>query len=63
MFPMTSLMALCVLVALLGVVAIVLGLIPATSRYVAGGVGAGIALLVVGVVLAAVLHLTGAAVW
>lgn len=53
--------SLCLLVAILGVLAIVLGIIPQTARYVGGGVGAGIALLVVGVVLFVVLRLTGVA--
>lgn len=50
---------LALLVAVLGVLAIVLGLVPQTARHVGGGVGPGIALLVVGVVLVVVLHLTG----
>ena len=52
---------LCVIVALIGVLLIVLGAIPPTAAYVPRGVPAGIALLVIGVVLYVILRVTGVA--
>lgn len=52
---------LCVIVALIGIVLIVLGLLPATKAHIPGGVGTGITLLVVGVLLYVVLAVTGVA--
>lgn len=54
-------LTLCVIVAILGVVLIALGLLPATSGHIPGGVGTGISLLAVGVVLYVVLAVTGVA--
>lgn len=53
-------MTVCIVVVLLGVAALILGLIPPTRGYV-GGVGPGIALVVVGIVLAVILRVTGTA--
>ena len=53
------LLTLSVIVAILGVVLIILGALPVTRPHIPGGVGAGVTLLVVGVLLAVVLKLTG----
>lgn len=54
---MGVLLALCVIVAVLGLLLILLSLIPPTAGYVPNGLGAGIALLIIGVVLWLILSL------
>lgn len=59
---MGVLLAVCVIVAVLGLLLVLLSLVPPTAGYVPNGLGAGIALLITGVVLWLLLTLvTGAA--
>jgi len=48
---MGLLATLCIFVAVFGVILIVLGILPYTATYVGRGVPAGIALLIIGIVL------------
>lgn len=54
---MGTLATLCIIVAIVGVILIVLGIVPTTAVYVGRGIPAGITLLVLGIVLYIVIAL------
>lgn len=54
---MGTLLTICVIIAVLGLILVILSIIPVTSAHIPGGVGAGIALIVVGILLYIVLSL------